>query len=279
MSRISVLGDNLLGFLHSYFPEYIESFLPGVSLEIIRSRFTNLTQVLPNDFYELYEWQNGNPEYFPQPFPSGDICQFNPLDTVVEEMIWEWFEDVPPLYNGYTTLPFITIDSEFIVIVLGRSYAEEAYIAYVDEVGDSYLYCDSIATMLESTVECLLTRAVFVDNSGCFEENQQLSSKIWRDKNPLTLRELISDLNLALESLVLNINQIAEGGGDSSYSATIEFLVSTLRALRRFRPPDAISLVQYSLSRIKEFSLEEMQGLEFALEQWLEDCDCINSLE
>jgi hypothetical protein len=276
MSQVSNLGDSLFRFLNDYFPEYIEGFLPGLPLEVIESKLNSLAQALPDDFYDLYSWRNGSSEYFPQPFPSGDICQFNPLDTVVEEMEWEWFEGVLPLYKNYPVLPFITIDSEFIAIVLSRSYSEEAHIAYIDEEGDAFLYGDSITAVLESTIECFLSHAVVADDSGCFEENITLSSKIWRDKNPCALRELMLDLNSALGQLVSDVEQAA-GIEDESYAMTIKILVSTLRALKRFQPPEAVSSVRSCLSILKESPSEKMRGLEFTLEQWLKEINCVSS--
>jgi hypothetical protein len=271
MSNISVLGDRLLQFLLGSFPEYAEGFLPGISTDQTRSSLAKLAHALPNDFYELYKWRNGSPEYFPQPFFSGDICQFNPIEAILADMKWEEYANAVPTYKGHPSLPFITINSEFVVIVLGRSYSEDAHIAFVDEVGESYLYCDSIVSMLESTVECFSTGAVTINSSGYVEEDQGLSSEIWRNQNPRSLTEAMSDLRLALELVTLHIHGIEEGREASEYSSVISSLIAALRTLRRFRPSDAIDMVQDALAMLQKVSSEETQGLEFTLARWMEE--------
>jgi hypothetical protein len=271
MSDISVLGDRLLQFLHSSFPEYVEGFLPGISTNETCLSLAELTQALPDDFYELYEWRNGSTEYFPQPFFSGDICQFNPIEAILADMKWEEYADAVPTYKGHPSLPFITINSEFVVIVLGRSYSEDAHIAFVDEVGESYLYCDSIVSMLEATVECFLTGAVTINSSGYVEEDEGLSSEIWRNQNPRSLTEAMSDLRLALEFVTSHINGTEEEKEASEYSSVISSLIAALRTLRRLRPPHAIEMVQDTLAMLQRVSSEETQGLEFTLSRWLEE--------
>jgi hypothetical protein len=240
--------------------------VPHQTKKRYKSILTEIKPNLPNDFYELYEWRNGNSEYFPRSFSSGYVCEYNPINVVAEDMKWEWHNDTPPMYKGCITLPFITLDSEFVAIALGRSYAQEAHVVYVDEVGESYLYCDSVTSMLESTIECFASGAVLISDEGCITENQQIISEIWRSRNPQTLAEAMLDFTQSLE-----VCQSEGTFGKSVYSNAITSLISALRTLRMLKPQEVIILAQDSLARIQQTSSDESKGLKFALDNWLRE--------
>ncbi|MBD3886390.1 hypothetical protein IFO70_32405 [Phormidium tenue FACHB-886] len=267
MSNISVLGETLLSFIKPYFPEFVENFCPGISRFTIQSSLIGLDQALPGDFYQLYEWKNGTPDCFPQLFNSGDILEFSPIELVLEEMKWNLYVkygDVPPTYKGCCLLPFIKIDSDAVVVALGRTYPEEAHIVYVDEVGECHLYCDSITSMMTSTVECFAAGSVTISNEGDIQEDYHLSSEIWRRNNPHTLAEAILELTSSI-----NICTSEEPVMDREYSIALDSLTSALATLRRFRPPEVIKLIQSNLVQLKKVNIARGGGLHLSLNEWL----------
>ncbi|MEX0271457.1 hypothetical protein AB3R30_20185 [Leptolyngbyaceae cyanobacterium UHCC 1019] len=265
MSNVSVLGETLLSFISPHFLKFVQELNPGISRSILQSDLSELEQTLPNDFYELYEWRNGSLNGFPRPFNSGDILDFSPVELIVEEMKWELYGDAPPTYRGCRLLPFIKVDSDSVAITLGRNYFEEAHIIYINEVGDSYLYCDSITSMLTSTVECFASGAIAVDDQGNVEEDYYLSSEIWQRNNPYALAEAISELTSSID--VCTSEELIE---DRDYSRGLDSLTSTLATLWRFRPAEAITVLQGNLVKLKEINSARGGGLYLTLDEWLE---------
>lgn len=266
MSNISVLGSSLLSFIEPHFPKFVQDLHPGISRSIIHLGLTGLEQALPSDFYELYEWKNGSPDCFPQLFNSGHILEFSPAELIFEEMKWELYGDAPPIYKGCCLLPFIKIDSDSVAIALGRDYSEAAHIIYINEVSELHLYCDSITSMLASTVECFTSGSVTIDDEGNVEEDYQLSSEIWRRNNPYTLTEAISQLTSSI-----NVCTLEESVEDREYSRALDSLTSALATLWRFRPPEAIRLLQDSLVKLKRINAARGGGLYLTLDEWLEE--------
>ncbi len=67
MTHLLETGQRLLHYLQRYVPEFAEEFNPGISRAVIQNTLELCAYELPENFYELYEWRNGHPEYFTQP--------------------------------------------------------------------------------------------------------------------------------------------------------------------------------------------------------------------
>ncbi len=267
MTNLSKIADKLLSYLQVYTPDFAKDFNPGISRLKVEEILSPIQYTLPDDFYELYQWRNGHPEYFNQPLESGYICQFSSVEQVSENKQWDWYGKMPPIYKGCTTLPFIDDGSRFFAIALGRSYQTESHIVYVSAFTDHpILRYDSISSMLMSTVECFEARAFYRNNEGQLQEEFQLSAEILRNNNPKTIAEAMSDVVTGLDIYGLNdeVNQ-------ESYSALIKPCLSGLETLRPMRPPEAISIVQSSLTRLQGKSSDRAWSARYGLSNWLRD--------
>jgi hypothetical protein len=266
MSNISTLGETLLSFICSHFPGFIQELNSGIPRSAIQSSLTDLNQPLPNDFYELYEWRNGSLNGFPQPFNSGEILEFSPIEFVCEDMKWEFYGDDIPGYKNFQLLPFIK-DSDSIAIALGSNYSEEAHIVYVTHVCEVLLFCDSITSMMTSTVQCFTSGCIVIDNEGIVREDYNLCSEVWRRNNPHTIAEAISELTLSIN---ICISEASFSMTNEEYSKVIDSLTSALATLSRYRPPEAITLIQDNLISLKRNNSAKGGGLYLTLDQWLE---------
>ncbi len=266
--NLSVPGETLLSFVEPYFPEFVENFNPGISRSTIQSSLIGVDQALPNDFYELYEWKNGSLECFPQLYNSGDILEFSPLELILEDIKWDLYSDAPPTYKGCRLLPFIKIDSDTVALALGRTYPKEAHVAYIDEVGECQLYCDSITSMMTSAVECFVNGSVTISSEGDIKEDYYLSSEIWRRNNPHTLAEAISALTSAID-ICTSEAPVA----DREYSIALNSLTSALATLWRFRSLEAIVLIQNNLVQLKKINLARWGGIHLTLDEWLQEVE------
>ena len=267
MSNISTLGETLLSFISPHFPEFIQELNPGISRSTLQLSLAELDQTLPNDFYELYEWKNGSLNGFPRPFNSGEILEFSPIELVCEDMKWEFHGDDIPNYKGFQLLPFIR-DSDSIAITLGRNYSEEAHIVYVTHVCEVLPFCDSITSMLTSTVECFTSGYIVINDEGIAEENYHLCSEVWRKNNPYTVAEAILELTLSVN---ICISESSFSIADKEYYKVVGSLTSALATLWRYRPQEAISLIQDNLVSLKRNNLARGGGLYLTLDKWLKD--------
>jgi hypothetical protein len=267
MSNISTLGETLSSFICPHFPGFIQELNPGISRSAIQLSLTDLDQPLPNDFHELYEWKNGSLNGFPRPFNLGEILEFSPIEFVREDIRWEFYGDDIPSYKGFQLLPFIK-DSDSIAIALGSNYSEEAHIVYVTHVCEVLLFCDSITSMLTSTVECFTSGYIVIGNEGIAREDHHLCAEVWRRNNPHTIAEVISKLTLSIN---VCISEASFSMTDEEYSGVIDSLTSALATLSRYRPPEAITLIQDNLINLKRNNSARGGGLHLTLDQWLEE--------
>lgn len=268
MSNISILGETLLSFISPHFPKFIQELNPGISRSTLQLSLADLNQALPNDFYELYEWKNGSLNGFPRPFNLGDILEFSPIELVCEDMKWELYDNDPPTYKGLKLLPFIKTDSDFIAIVLGSHYSEETHVICVTEVSEILLYCDSITTMLKSTVECFTSGYIVINDEGIAEENYHLCSEVWRKNNPYTVAEAILELTLSVN---ICISEASSSIANKEYYKVVNSLTSALATLWRYRPQEAITLIQDNLVSLKRNNLARGGGLYLTLDKWLKE--------
>jgi hypothetical protein len=267
MRDISALGESLLRYIEPHFPQFIQDLNPGISDFVLQSSVLGSGKVLPHDFYELYEWRNGSLDGFPKPFNSGYILDFTPIELVYEDMKWELYGNVPPSYKKFQLLPFIRIDSDAVAIALGSNYSEEAHVICITETCDIILYCDSITSMLTSTTECFESGSITINHEGVVSEDYHSCSEIWQKNNPLTVNEMVSNLELLINRCILDQLRIE----DNSYHKALESLTSTLATLWRFRPPEAITLIQENLVALKRNSLARGSGVHLTLDKWLKD--------
>lgn len=275
MNTISEMGETILDFIGNSYPEYVRDFYPGISRSKIGEILPELEHSLPDDFYELYAWKNGNPESFPAPpYPTYSYnwnpptygYDFDPMDVENDALSWEWYGESPPTHEGHPLIPFITLESEFLAITIGCFYSKEPHIVYVDEVGETYLYCDSITSLLKSTVDCFTSNALIIDNQGYLRENRELIAEIWRTNNPLTLAMAMSNLRKSLEFF-----QLEHALEEETYALEIDSLLSTLRTLTIPRPKEATILFQGILTQICHKNSRRQDGLKLTLEDWLQE--------
>jgi hypothetical protein len=267
MTNLSKMADQLLSYLQVYTPDFAKDFNPGISRLKIEEVLSPLQYTLPDDFYELYQWRNGHPEYFKQPLASAYICQFSSIEQVSGNKQWDCYGKTQTIYKGHITLPFIENGPQFFAIALERSYQTEAHIVDVDAFADHpILRYDSITSMLTSTVECFEARAFYLNNEGQLQEEFQLSAEILRNNNPRTIAEAMSDVMTSLDIYGLN-DEVSQ----ESYSALIDSCLSGLETLRPMRPPEAISIVQSSLTRLQGKSSDRAWSARYGLSNWLRD--------
>ncbi|MDX2212837.1 MAG: hypothetical protein SFY66_06060 [Oculatellaceae cyanobacterium bins.114] len=195
---------------------------------------------MPNDFYELYEWRNGNSIYFPHPIESAQICDLCSVENIYEEQAITWGESNIPKYKQNDLLSFVAREGDFFSIVLERNYEEEAHIVEVGESSNhGVLRYDSITTMLHSTVECFDINAFYLGEDGYLAENPSLVAEVLRTRNPKTVAEATSDLQSGLSVYGLD-DRLAE----SEYGLLLIPVISSLETLRVLRPSEAITLVK-----------------------------------
>jgi hypothetical protein len=272
MTQISEATTQLLVYLERYTPEFAKEFNPGISEAEIQNLLNSVEYDLPNNFYELYRWRNGHPDYFNQPLESAQICQFSPIKMVAENRKWNWWESSPPKYKHNSILPFIQDDSRFFGVVLGRSYEYSAHIVHVGREGQCTLRYDSIEAMLGSTVECFEKNAFYTDDEGWLEENTVLAAEILREFNPQTLAESMLDVMAGLEVYGLD-----DESDQDSYSILVNPFLSGLETLRILRSPEAIVVVQTALARLETESSDRAYSAKYTLNRWLSDVDAGSS--
>ena len=266
MAKLSDMGQQLLQWLQLYIPGFAEEFQPGISRAEVQSALGSLKFELPDDFYDLYEWRNGHPDDSRQ--SVGPVYHFNPIDLVAEEKNWAWWGSNSPKYKGYSTLPFITDNSEFFAVALGRSYQDDAYVIYVDRVGGTYLRYDSVTSMMASTIECFMSNAYYLNDEGWIEENHLLSAEILRSKNPRTLAEAMVDLRDAI-----NIYGLDDESDSDRYSSMIAPLLSAMKTLHPLRLPESINMIQDHLARLQARTSDRATSSKMALHRWLNELD------
>lgn len=269
MTNLTNAIEKLTSHLQRKLPGFVEEFQPGISFAEIQSALSTLEYTLPDDFYELYQWRNGHPDGSRQSL--GPVYDFNPIELIVQEKDWSSFGDSPPMYKGRQNLPFITNNSEFFSIVLGRSYAEQSHIVFVDELGETVLQYDSITSMFESIADCFELGAYYLNDDGWIEENSALSSEVLRSRNPKTIVEAMVDIQNVVDTYECDDNENSE-----NYSKITTMLSSALQTLRRFRPPEAIKLVQSVLGRLEDVApSKRTNAARFTLNAWLQDVEAL----
>jgi hypothetical protein len=265
-TKLSETMDSLLEWIISIEPELAEGFQPGLlRSEIERIIVDHIPHTFPSDFYELYEWRNGNPNEASRSL--GPIYYFTPLQEVISFQEWAsqhvplW----PPKYNGYSVLPFITSNGEHFAIAQGCTYNSEAHIVFVDEIGETTLRYDSITSMMESILECSKANAYSTNTDGWVEENYDISAQILRRKNPKTLatvQSIISD--------TISIYGFDSESEEQVYISRVEPFMNALQTAYYFRPVEISSLLQDTLLQLQNVSTERASTARTTITRWLE---------
>jgi hypothetical protein len=196
--------DAILLWLSTNLPEYVDVFQPGLT----RFRIQDLTEflefVLPEDFYQLYQWRNGV-RYEPMK-TLGPVFYFLPIDEVVSFRDWAnsnilVSDDCIPRYKNGPVLPIIQSNCEYYALVLGRN-PQEACVVLLDEIGDAVLRYDSISSMMKSIAQCFESGAYYLNEDGLVDEDIRLSSRIISNLNPKTCKEVTEDLQRHVRNLL-----------------------------------------------------------------------------
>jgi hypothetical protein len=276
MNKLSDTANRLLFYLQKYTPSFAQKYNPGISRTEIQAALQPFQYELPNDFYELYEWRNGNPEWFNHPIELAKICAFSSIDRILGDLKnddWDWDIEEDSKYKKFSTVPFVDDGAcAFFSVVLGRSYEEEAHIAFIHMGGGGVHLCyDSITSMLESEVAHYELGAIYPTDKKSFHRDENflgekldLGAEILRSKNPKTLTEAMSDLKNGLGYLGQD-DEI----DDYNYGNLVDPIFSALATLRMLRPPEAIELVQDRLGRFENKSSNRIDGARSGLSQWL----------
>jgi hypothetical protein len=267
--QIADLGDRLIRGIQQFFPEFVEQYNSGISRSEIDQALPDLSGPLPEEFYALYHWRNGHQDGFWHPVEYAELCHFSSLEELVQYLVG-WRDDwVPPTYLGLETLPFISgSGGECDAIILGRQYETQAYIAEVGESGDIHLRYDSITTMLSTTVECFERGVFYINNEGWFAEDEILAAEILCKNNPKVFEECMADIMNAINTFGFDEKTDIE-----EYYSHVKRLLSGLSSLRRFKPPQLISLIQEKLDLLKSIHTERARSAKHSYREWLQWID------
>ncbi len=267
MENFSDLAND---FLQSFscIQGYAGKFSPGISRLDVENFLGLSEDLLPEDFFLLYEWRNGYIDFRGDSnfnLESFAPFHFNTIEVVSMEKGWDWCKDNPPTYDGSEILPFVSGDSLFWGIIIGSDYGSDPHIVYVDETGEAILRYDSITTMLKTIVQCFQLGALYFDD-GFIEKNNKLFAEILTKNNPKTLLKAVSKFEDNIDFYGSNLD-------NETYKNNISNLWNSLNILEYMRPPEIIERCKSRLIELQALSSQRAINACESLKEWIDKND------
>ena len=237
MSKLTEALEKIMVWLQLYKPECAESFQSGLTRTAIQNILGELAFQLPEEFYELYQWRNGNMRkassvVFP---PLG----FLPLEEALEihlALIKRASIGVEHLvYGSKSTFPFVEDNGNYLSVVFTEKHQQTSSVLDSSEGFESRILFSSITSLMQMLAECCQTGAYYVNQEGFIEANDEYATQIFHKYNPeigeillVKIQDLLSpEVGLSQKSIEI-VGELLENIASLRYTEATESLVKFL---------------------------------------------------
>jgi cell wall assembly regulator SMI1 len=182
MSKLRQAVDKTVNWLRLNYPENIEGFRQGLSIEEIQEITKDFPFVIPKEIVELYQIYDGDIM-----FGSWDLTLYS-LESALEwSPHWEGYKYPPSSENHILTIMHGSAKNVYYVLC-DKEDKDSSPIWYTEAGGRSIIYASSFTNLMLTVAECYETGAYYtaLDSDGFLEIKEDLDKfeKIFEKYNP-----------------------------------------------------------------------------------------------
>ena len=174
MNDLTDALDRILAWIQEHKPEYVSRFLPGLSLDELKTKLKPFPCHLPQELYTLYQWHNGisNDNWECGIFINHVFLDIDyALDQAMEGYINDPFQIDDRVEEDLPTyvFPFCGFEGEHFVVEGTDFESDSSPVYFMDQLGKIHLAFTSLTTMMLALAECYETGLYEISEEGLIE--------------------------------------------------------------------------------------------------------------